>query len=103
MYKGKVLEKDEPLQPFGENTTVEKWLDLINPALKSHIVQTRSSLFNNDRPTLADNQRILCEQMDTLLQEIEVKKEGPTMGRTGFPHQQPRQPRGNRPYNAARA
>ena len=76
-FKGKLLERDETLTPFGENTIVEKWLDLINPGLKAHVVQTRGSLFNDERPTLADNQRQLSDQMDTLLQEVQAKKSPP--------------------------
>ena len=48
-------------------------------------MQTRGSLFNDDRPNLADNQRQICEQMETLLQEIELKKVSPSMNRAGFP------------------
>ena len=90
--KGKVLAHDEVLTPFGENIIVKEWLDGINPDLKAHIVQTRSHLFTEDRPTLADNQRILCEQMDTLLQEIEAQKDSPNIGRAGFSQQQQRYP-----------
>ena len=81
-FKGKPLATDEVLTPFGENILVEKWLDLINPSLKSHILQTRGSLFTEERPNLSDNQRQICDQMETLLQEIEQKKENPSMNRT---------------------
>ena len=67
LFEGKPLDKDETLTPFGKNVIVEKWLDDIHPDLKGHIVQTRGSLFTEQRPNLSDNQKQLCEQMDTPL------------------------------------
>ena len=82
--KFQALDKDEVLTPFGKNVIVEKWLDDTHPDLKDHIVQTRGSLFTEQRPNLSDNQKQLCDQMDTLLQEIDQKKSNPTVNRTGF-------------------
>ena len=41
-YKGTTLVKNEPLSPLAENMLVEKWLDMIDPRLRSHIVQSSS-------------------------------------------------------------
>ena len=70
--KGKVQARKEILTPLGENLIVEKWLDKIDVRLKEHILQTRSAIFTPDRPTLVDNQRILCDQIDTMIAEIEA-------------------------------
>ena len=59
-------------------------MDDIHPDLKGHIVQTRGNLFTEQRPNLSDNQKQLCEQMDTLLQELEQKQTNPTVNRTWF-------------------
>ena len=95
-YKGTVLDKDEVFTPFGENILVEKWLDLININLKSHIIQTRGSLFTDERPSLFDNQRQLCQQMDVLLKEVE-QKESPSINRAGFAPQPPNRRYGGQP------
>ena len=92
-YKGKPLDKNEPMTPFGENVLVEKWLNMINPDLRAHIMKTRGHLFTDERPNLFDNQKQLCEQMDVLLHELDTKKEGPGMNRAGFGFQG-----GNRPF-----
>ena len=96
-HEGVLLDKNEPLTPLCKNFIVEKWLDTINPGLKSHIRSTRGSLFNDERPSLYDNQLQLCEQMATLLQELEsnpqptmnrtvlTSQPGPTINRSGFP------------------
>ena len=83
MFEGKAMERDETLTPLGKNFIVEKWLDVIHPSLKSHVKSTRGSLFTNDRPSLADNQLQLCEQMPTLLQELENNPQ-PAVNRTGI-------------------
>ena len=105
MFKGKALDKDEVLTPFGENIIVEKWLDGTHDQLKGHIMQTRGSLFTEERPNLSDNQRQICEQMDVLLQEIELKEKHPSINRTGFapPSRQPRTTYTPRPSYPVRA
>ena len=74
-YKGKELDKNEPLTPLGENFIVETWLNGIHPKAKAHIMQTRGHMITDDRPNLYDIQQQFCEQMDTILQEIAM---GPT-------------------------
>ena len=86
-YKGKELEKNEPLTPLGENFIVETWLNGIHPKAKAHIMQTRGHMITDDRPNLYDIQQQLCEQMDTILQEITMGSTGPSVNRAGFPPQ----------------
>ena len=83
MYKGKALDKDETISLLAENMLVEKWLHAIDPRLRSHILQTKGSLFTNERPTLADNQLLLSDRMATILQELDGEG-GPSIGRMGF-------------------
>ena len=73
IYKGQPIPHDEVLTPLGDNIIVEKWLELINPSLKSHIMQTRGIMFTPERPNLSDHQRFLCDQMEILLKELEHK------------------------------
>ena len=53
-WKGRILEKNETLTPFGENVLVEKWLDMINKDLRLHIMKTRGHLFTDERPNLSE-------------------------------------------------
>ena len=71
IHEGQPLSRNETLTPLGKNFICEKWLDAIHPGLKSHIKNTRGSLFTRDRPSLADNQLELSEMMTTLVQELE--------------------------------
>ena len=82
-YKGKPLQKKEALSPLAENMIVEKWLDMIDRRLRLHIMRTRGHLITAERPNLCDIQNILCEQMDTLLSELDAIG-GPSISRTGF-------------------
>ena len=93
-FRGTVLDKDEALGPLGENILVEKWLHAIDPRLRSHILQTRGSLFTEDRPTLAENQKQLSDQMDTILQELDGDGtgSGPSIARMGFGRRQVQAP-----------
>ena len=97
-YKGKAFEKNEPLTPLGENMIVEKWLTMINPKLISHIRQTRGHLFTDERPNLFDNQKQLCEQIDTMLQEMDTK-ETPGINRAGFNFPQGRRPQSQNSFS----
>jgi hypothetical protein len=86
-YKGKELDKNEPLTPLGENFIVETWLNGIHPKAKAHIMQTRGHMITDDRPNLYDIQQQLCEQMDTILQELSMGAPGLSVNRAGFPPQ----------------
>ena len=87
LYKGKAMGKKEPLSPLAENLIVKEWLDSIDKRLRGHIMRTRGHLITADRPNLSDIQHILCEQMDTLLAELDAMG-GPGIGRAGFPVQE---------------
>ena len=80
------MDENEPLTPLAENMIVEKWLEMIDQRLRTHIMQTRGHLFTDERPNLFDNQTQLCEQMETMLQEL-GNKEGPGINRAGFSFQ----------------
>ena len=82
-YKGKTLTTPETLTPLTENFITEKWLEMIDPKLKQHIAQTRGHLFSIDRPNLYDVQPQLCEEMETMLQELSASTV-PSVGRAGF-------------------
>ena len=98
LYRGKPLAKNETLTPLSENFIVEKWLEMIDPRLKLHIAQSRGHLFTAEKPHLYDVQPQLCEQMETMLQEISGNT-GPSVGRAGFQNQgMPRRP----PFQATR-
>ena len=72
-YMGKVLNSKEVVSPLAMNFLVREWLMKIDPRLPEHIKNTRGHLFTEERPTLACNQTILCDQMEVLLQELETK------------------------------
>ena len=69
-FKTKTLLANEKLSPLAELFIVEKWLQKIDPKLPGHVQRTRGHLFTTDKPTLACNQRILCDQIDTMLAEL---------------------------------
>ena len=86
-FRGKIRDTNEPLTPLTENMIVERWIDSIDPDAKQHIMQTRGNLFTDERPSLAENQQQICEQMPAILQELEAKRNGGgslSMNRTGF-------------------
>ena len=70
-FKTKALAADDRISPLTELFIVEKWLSKINPRLPAHVQNTRGHLFTEARPTLACNQRILCDQIDVMLSEID--------------------------------
>ena len=76
MFKGKELRNDEVLTPLAENFIIEKCLFKIDERLPNHVKNTRGHLFNEHRPTLACNQKILFTQIDTMLAELDGKEAG---------------------------
>ena len=68
----RVLDTKEVLSPLAHNFIVEKWLDSIDPRLKSHILNTRGGLITEQKPNLADIQKQLAECMKTLLAELDA-------------------------------
>jgi len=72
-FMGKVLDKKETLSPLAYMFIVEKWLTKIHPDLPDYVMKNESHLFTADRPSLACNQQLLCDKMDSMLQKIENK------------------------------
>ena len=72
-FEGKPLPQKETLSPVAKNFICKEWLMKIDPRLPKHIRDTRGHLFTDDKPTLACNQKILCEQMPTMLAELDEK------------------------------
>ena len=70
---GKVSTNKEVLSPLAINFLVREWLLKIDKRLPLHVKNTRGHLFTEERPTLACNQAILCDQMEVLLQELDSK------------------------------
>ena len=70
-FKGRAITTREKLSPLAELFIVEKWLSKIDPRLPNHIYKTRGYLFTEQRPTLACNQRVLADQIDTMLNELD--------------------------------
>ena len=70
-FKGKDLTTKGKLSPLCELFIVEKWLAKIDPRLPAHVSKTRGYLFTDERPTLACNQRVLADQIETMLTELE--------------------------------
>ena len=70
-YRGTAFPSNEPFSPLAANMLVERWLDMINPLLRSHIMKTRGHLITTEKPNLSDIQPQLCEQIDVMLTELE--------------------------------
>ena len=71
MFKGKRLDTKEKMSPLAELFIVERWLAKIDPRLPAHVQKTRGHLFSEAKPTLACNQRTLCDQIDHMLAELD--------------------------------
>ena len=69
-FKNKILAEKGKISPLAELFIVEKWLTDIDTRLPKHVNKTRGQLFTAERPTLACNQRILCDQIETMLAEL---------------------------------
>ena len=73
-FEGKDYGREETLTPVAKNFITKEWLTKIDPRLPKHIRDTRGHLFTKEKPTLACNQKILCDQMETLLAELDGGK-----------------------------
>ena len=71
MFKGKKLATKEKMSPLAELFIVERWLAKIDPRLPAHVHRTRGHLFSENKPTIACNQRALCDQIDHMLAELD--------------------------------
>ena len=69
-FKEKTLKEKDKISPLAELFIVEKWLSDIDQRMPGYVQKTRGHLFTTERPTLAFNQRILCDQIDTMLAEL---------------------------------
>ena len=68
---GKIVTTREVISPTIKNFITKEWLMKINPRLPQHIRNTRGHLFTTERPSLACNQKVLADQMPTLLKELD--------------------------------
>ena len=71
---GEKRDNKEVLSPLAMNFLVREWLQKIDPRLPNHVRHSHGHLFTTQRPTLACNQEILCDQIDTMLQELDSKE-----------------------------
>ena len=72
-FEGKALPRKEILSPVAKNFITKEWLLKIDPRLPKHIRDTRGHLFTDDKPTLSCNQRVICDQIPTMLAELDGK------------------------------
>ena len=77
-FEGNPLAVRETLTPVAKNFITKEWLSKIDPRLPKHIRDTRGHLFTQDKPTLACNQKVICDQLPTLLAELEGKSDTDT-------------------------
>ena len=73
-YIGTTLNKKETLSPLANMFLVKEWLTKIHPDLPDYVMKNESQLFTPDRPTLACNQQLLCDKMESMLQKIENRE-----------------------------
>ena len=100
-FEGKPRADKETLSPVAKNFICKEWLCKIDPRLPKHILDTRGHLFTADKPTLSCNQKIICNQIPTLLAELDGKTddagEAVTVGYVPASRRPPsRPPRGGR-------
>ena len=69
-FMGKILHKDDFLNPLSENLITKEWLSLIDPRLPKHVRDTRSHLFDGGKQ-LGCVQRTLANSIDKMLQELD--------------------------------
>ena len=74
-FENKPLTANEKLSPVAKNFITKEWLMKIDPRLPKHIRETRGHLFTADKPTLACNQKTICDQISTMIAELNNKEE----------------------------
>ena len=72
-FEGKPAPANEILSPSTKNFIMKELLYKVHPMLPKHVKDTRGHLFTTERPTLACNQKILIDQIPTMLAELEKK------------------------------
>ena len=80
MFEGKKMTANEVLTPTVKNFIVREFLFKTEPRLPKHVKETRGHLFTEERPTLACNQKILCDQIPTMLAELDSKADHISQG-----------------------
>ena len=68
---GKVLEVNEPLTHALKNFITKEWLSKVDSRLPRYVKETKGHLFTAERPSLACNQRILCDQIPAMLADLD--------------------------------
>ena len=80
MFEGKQATAKETLSPTTKNFITKEWLTKIDPRLPKHVKDTRGHLFTAERPSLSCNQKILCDQIPTMLAELDSKSDNLSQG-----------------------
>ena len=70
IFEGKPAPTNEVLSPTTKNFIMKEFLTKVNPRLPKHVRDTRGHLFTTERPTLACNVKVLCDQIPTMLKEL---------------------------------
>ena len=82
IFEGKAAAVNEVLSPTAKNFILKEFLTTVDTRLPKHIRDTRGHLFTAERPTLACNQKILCDQIPTMLAELN-KSDNISQGNVG--------------------
>ena len=72
-FEGKPAANNEVLSPSTKNFIMKTLLTKVDTRLPKHVKDTRGHLFTTERPTLACNQKILIDQIPTMLAELDKK------------------------------
>ena len=72
-FEGKIAAVNEVLSPSTKNFIMKTLLTKVDTRLPKHVKDTRGHLFTTERPTLACNQKILIDQIPTMLAELDKK------------------------------
>ena len=75
-FNGNVLNVDATVNPLVELMLVEKTLERIDPRLPEHIVKTRGHLMEDGHQTLFCAKRLIFNQVETMLAEINMNENG---------------------------
>ena len=70
-FDGRVLQEDVRLNELSELMLVEKVLERVDPRLPAHVMKTRGHLMQDEEKTLFCIRRLLWDQLDTMVQEMD--------------------------------
>ena len=79
-FETKTQQGAENLTPVAKNFIAKEWLLKIDKRLPQHILATRGHLFTEDKPTLSCNQKTICDQIPTMLAELNGKMDSADSG-----------------------